>query len=499
MSNKLIAIVVISIASYLSGVVMDLPDIEISGPSALKSTLEKRGIISSELNIPDVVDSLKPIIPTMPESSITYPRPKKQSKNALYSEAGNSGIKSSIMLSELFSQSNYFTANAGIHTPAKKWYQKELDAGIHHITEVTLIDFNINHIDIDTPKNISYQSDSSLQLMYDFNYNYELAFPYKMKFQTEFESYQNRNDILSRRTNKQYWNNQLTIKYLLNNIAEFTLDGSYIQESPILALKASRTLSVNKETWDFFKGVSLYISEKSIVPGIALSKRFSTFHETSLLICQESGFNVWNNYTLFIKQPWQYNQREAIISFYPLSANISMLNSSLEIMDLPLNLSSDYCIRYSINQPVLKSTSIAGDLPVAVPETVLESSLKCGFEIREDLVSFTQSFLFDKGWMVEHKYSAMSYLPMITSESSIDYTLNRFKFNLHFNQYYNTKDDTGAFLRDALDLGATVKYTLNHEAYIYLKLSNLLYKGKIVYRNLPAEPVELLLGLFYKF
>lgn len=56
MSNKLIAIVVISIASYLSGVVMDLPDIEISGPSALKSTLEKRGIISSELNIPDVVD-----------------------------------------------------------------------------------------------------------------------------------------------------------------------------------------------------------------------------------------------------------------------------------------------------------------------------------------------------------------------------------------------------------------------------------------------------------
>jgi hypothetical protein len=486
----------IVVVSGLSAVVQDLPDIEISGPSPLKSTLEKKGLFSSELYIPDVVDSLQPIIPQIVP---IISQPPEQKLRAVCLDLSNRGFHSKFIANEFIFDSLHLSASAGYQVPKNSWSQFYGKAGIIQNAPYHTLGLFFDYLNNRSPKNIKYQSDSSINLNYDFNNILGISLPCDIWFDSEFHYNQYRLRLPDKESERYYWNNSLQFRYSYSGLYEFVLGAAYTQKTPVFSVNASKIQSEPEESLDFLRGLSLYATDNRVVPGVYLSKRFMPFNDTSVLLYQESKVRTHDISDLLLEQPWQYGRDKSIVSFNPLNSHLIVNNKSLSIAKLPLNLSGDMGIGYYVDEPTYSAVSIADDLPVAKPENILQGNLDLSCRVSRESLSFTQSVKLDKGWLAGHSYSELSYLPLFSLESVFGYQYRGFDFAVWLNQFYNTIDDNTEHLRESVDLGAKVDYRFKPDIILYGKLSNLLNKGKYVYRTLPVVPASVLIGFEYYF
>jgi len=517
MNRITILLLSLVIVSALTAVVQDLPDIEISGPSPLKSTLEKRGELSSELYISDVVDSLQPVFPPIvPEAKPII----TQRNRALNLSIGNHTFHANFLANKFILEPYSLFGSANYYTPKQKWSQFDGTIGILRQTDsqqcridapvcpssridapvCSSLGLFVNSVRSKSSNIYKYQSDSAVNLMYNFNSVFGSPLPFEVNFDSAYHYYQDSRDTTDIESEMYYWNNRLRLKS--NFISQYNLgcDASYIQKTPILSLEAMRKQSDDEEPFDFLKGLTVYATDKRIVPGIYLSKTFDKIAEsTNLLLYQDSSLKTWDTYDLMLSQPWQKRQEKAIVSINPLNSHLVITNNSLRVKLRHIYLSADIGIQYFVDEPIYTASIVSNALPIARAEGILKSNLTLTGKISKDSLSFSQSCQIDKGWLSAHAYSALYYQPLISAESLVKYAWQDFALAGLLKQYYYTQSEDGKFLREAIDLGAKLEYSVRQEVTLYCQISNLLNRGKYVYKTLPTEPASIMLGAMFYF
>lgn len=496
MNKYIVFLLGILFAASLLAEVQELPDIEISGPSLLKSTLEKKGLLHSELNVADVTDSLNPIFPPIVPMTLIA---KQQKNHAAYLDISNLGFNSYFLMNNVVKDNGFISGTVNYYTPKSKWNQFNGELGLISNIEKSTLGLLIRNTSNHSPRNIKYQNDSSLKISYQLNDTHSPELPVELKISTDTHLYQDKTTIPNRKSTKYYLNNNFQFNYYFAEHQAFGFDASYIQNAPVIILQLLNTSSDEESKFDFVKSISISASETRFLPGIYLARRLMSLPETSLILYQESKIKVWDTYSLIKEQPWQYRQKKAIVSFNPLNAHLVADNKSLTIKDTPVVLSADAGIRYFVDEPLLVSNGLANDLPIAMPEGMLRSILNISAKISRAAWSYKQSFQLEKGWLAAHSYINQPYLPLFSAESRFDYKYRKFTFSASLDQSYRTQDERGNCLREAINPGAGVDYSINSDMTIYGKLSNLLNKGKYAYKTLPTEPASIMLGCLFVF
>lgn len=499
----ILLIICLTFAIALCADVQDLPDVEISGPSLLRSLLEKRGLAGSDLLISDVVDSLHPLFPPFPQQELpryTW-RMKKHTLHLNFNSLEN--LHATFLADLLFATPVAFKAGVNLSSPDDNWTHLSIRAGFHYQALNSDFTVLIKHLESeisDPAYDLRKQSLSAIDLNYNFMLNNLLKHPISVRLNSQIQNRIADFSTSANDTDKLNFLHQLGFYTPLSSVLTFGGAGWYVYQNPVLSFSLALRESDQTEKWDFLRSVSLYISNDRILPGIHFSQRFNLDSENSFQLYQESALTVHENYALQSHQPWQRQLEDPIVSFQPLNAQLIYTNSNVSLFTHPVFFTLSTGVQYIFDEPVyLAAVEETGELPLLTPETVFKNIYRFGVTYNSGIVKLSQFVELNKGWLKEHSDKEIPYLPFMTLASLVELNPEPFRLGATLNQYYSALDEQGNDVSEALELDVEASYRLSRSFSLYLKGRNLLNQGRILYRTLPAEPVAVYGGLILSF
>jgi len=478
--------------------VQDLPDVEISGPSMLRSFLEKRGLSGSELIIPDVVDSLNPLFPGFPQEDLTTEL--KMNKNALHLNYNSDlNLHGSFLGDNLFGTPLAFKAGVNRHSLEDYFTSLSSSTGIVYQKDETGISILLKYIKSESHYDIKNQYVGAINLNYYFTINNLLKYPFALHLKPEIQS--RMVDFRDDSGDKEElnFNHNAGFSTQLSNSFNVCAEGYWVYKTPVLSTKLALRDNEQTEKFNFLRSISVDVTDERILPGIHLSKRFSLDSENTIHLYQKSALNIHENYGLLMKQPWQRQLEDPIVALKPLDAHFVFTNQNLTIFNYPVMFTLDCGVQYIFDEPLYTTPAQGGDLPQLKPETVFKNNFSFGGVYNSKLLKVSQSVELNKGWLKERSDQELPYLPFLTLKSDVELKLEAFQLKGQLSQYYSAKDELKEDLPEAIELGAELNLQLMKDFTLYLKGHNLLNKGKTFYKTLPTEPVAVYGGLILSF
>lgn len=481
----------------------DLPDVEVSGPSLLRSFIEKRGLAGTDLILPDVTDSLNPLFPPFPhEDFITYKRLRKNALHLNYNSLSN--LHAVFLADSLFTLPVAMKAGLNLHSPDEDWNSMSLLGGIVYERSAIRQAILVKHLDAridNSAYDLKYQSISVINLNYNFIIRNLLKNPLDMQFSAEIQ-----NRLIDYRDDGKDMDYTLNFNHAIGFSTplcpNFNLkaDARLAYKTPVLSLGVTLRENEFTDKFAFLRGLSVDITDKRILPGIHLSQRFALDSENSFHILQKSALNIYENYGLLSSQPWQEQHSDALVAFKPLDATLSFTNQNIVLFGHPVLFNLATGIEYIFDHPgYYESVSSNAQLPKLSSETVFKNSYRFGLNYGSSAVKLSQFVELNNGSLKERKDEEMPYLPFLMLDSSLELKLEPLLLKGTLNQYYSAKDELGNDLEEALELDADAYLSVGKDITLYLKGQNLLNKGRIIYRTLPGEPVAVFGGLILIF
>jgi len=500
--NKIIvfSLLLISFSSFLDAGVQDLPDVEISGPSSLKATIGKSGLFYSDLLLPDVMDSLYPIIPDLPTAKASI---LKQKKNALNLQLGSKSIiYGSFITHNFLVDNNAISAYVDYLVLQRNWTNLNIAAAFHQKYPKSLLRVMIKSLSSYSPYKVEMQLDNALQ--FDFSLFNTLMFnrPTQVTISTEMHNNQAKIKDELVHYNEFYWYPRMDYITTIKSGNQLKISVAYIQNTPYYAIEHKLINSDNDRFLSFYKGFSIRGIDKRLVPGLHLSQRLWSESNYNLHLLNYSDARIFTNYHLLQQQPWQYPQKEGFVVFTPVDFNIIFNNTKYFIVKQPLLIRSVIRTQYSLDEPIftsVSSTQNTDDVPFIHQQRTLKNSLEVVGEIRNRSNFISQRLEIGKGWYPAHSYKHIAYLPLISIHTDYMHRREKYIIQSWIRQYYNTKNDLNQHMREAVDIGAHLEYIINPDFSIYLKATNIPNKGLYQYRTIPAEPAAYMAGFVYTF
>jgi hypothetical protein len=481
-----------------SQTVEDLPDIEISGPSTLRSILEKRALPGNNFMIPDVVDSLGHLIPRLPEDvfkpSLIY------NNHYLYLESGMDWNTRACFVSDsLFDTPLLFSSVLDYAFLERKWSSLNAEAGFVYNNPSQVLSAFIKTVNSSSPNISRRQSVNALKLNYDLNNLKLFGNPMQINLRAELQNSIYRYSSMSSEKNVMHYNNSICITGRLTPEVYANLCGYYSYHSPSASVLFGFDQTANEDKGFFLKSFSLYASKRKLTPGMHLSHRFYLDKNNNLLIYQKSGMEVYNNYRFLSEQPWQKQLTDAIITFYPVNAHLMLNNQSIKIASIPVRLSFDLSANYNLDKPVYELDNVIDNQPVAIPVNTIGNSLEVKLVYGSANAGFTQSVALSREWRSADSHMTVGYVPLITLDSGLFCKLGDLSIKTGLKQCYYTKDELGSYLPESLDLGGSLGYNINQDFNLFFRVSNLLNQGKYFFRTVPTAPASVTAGFEYIF
>jgi len=472
----------------------ELPDVEITGPSVIKSILEKRGLPYPDLLINDVVDSLQPIMPVSPYRT---PRNDSTNKNFFTCEISNNfGFKASVVSDNLFKTPLLLSAKIDRRILKDEWNSTKASAGLLIDSKNNSLETKLKISSSKSAYSTDIQNINAIEVNYHVNKVKLLGQDFSMYLKGEVQSEQEQNSDNTESPDVSFFNGIGLITDINKSLTVVT-QAQIIEKTPFLAFRLGFNNKDMSEKTNLIRSVSFFLSEDHVVPGVHLSKRFFIDDYNILYLYQNSDYRIYDHYSKYLDLPWQ-KRSDPVITYQPLNAHIVLSNQSIPFHNSVLQLYCDLGLQYKMNEPTYSALS-ESDLPSMTPVNVLKNNLKVTIMHSGEHISFAQSGSLDKGWMVENDNDLLPYLPLVGFHSEVAYKKGIFGYSASLEQYYQTKDETGKHLGDAIELGSRADFTFSKNLQLYAKLTNLLNKGKFVHRNIPTEPRSISAGFMYSF
>jgi hypothetical protein len=493
-------IIIIFIFCNLLADTKDLPDVEISGPTIMKTVAGKGSILYHELLIPDIVDSLKPSLPRFPQE---IDKIVEQDRYAAFIDAGsNFDIRANFVAKRFISVNNSITSSMESRHFRSDW--SNLYFNTTFLRDLGDADLSTAIKVLNTKSNAIIKShyDNSLTITYHFSNNLFKKYPIDVTIENEIHNNQVDYNKVFTYYKKNYTNHGLKTILVISQSNRLTADLLYKQSSPLVELKTEMMNNDEEKKLDFVKELSLFFSNNRLVPGMYLSKRIQINSNNNIHIYQRSSANAMDNYDITSKYLWQYPIKKSLVSFKPIDLSFIWDNSSINIANNHLAIKSEYNVSYSIDEPILSqklNSLVNKDLPQVTNIRALYNTLKIAGTYDYRNTSFNQSIAVQKGWNAQNDYQSMAYIPLVSLISSFDYNGREYLSSLWLKQYYNTKDDLDSYIRESIDAGARVGYNIRPDLLLYAEADNILNKGQYTYRTMPAKPMAIKAGFLLTF
>jgi hypothetical protein len=480
----------------------ELPDVEITGPSALHSVLEKRGLSGEDLLLPDVTDSLQTLLPAIPEESLPVPL---QKLHWLYFKAGyNWDFHGCFLADSLFTAPLSFRAEAQRLSYEEAWKQLALRAVGQYSGKNHRVGVQLKKVYSKSEYNIDYQSVNALSLNLDFNNIRLFAYPVNLSLNGEVQTSHYQYLSSDSESDLVHFNHRVGLSGKLSHGTRFFADLYYAYHTPALSLRLGFPAREESDFLDFAKGISIWLADHKVSPGAHISQRFIIDDRNFIQIYQESDLQVQDNYSLLLRQPWQKQREDAFVTFRPLNAHVIFYNSAIRLHERPLNLSLDLSVRYLMDGPVYSLANPDDGLPTALPRDILASSATLKGVYRSGSTFFSQSVVLEQDLLDSATGQPVPYVPLLSLETELSQAWEPVRLAVWLRQYYATENDLGEKLDNAMDLGGELDYSLTKDFNLFVELSNLelsslLNRGKYVFRTLPSPPTVISLGFRFGF
>jgi hypothetical protein len=497
MKKIIIVSLILLITTVLVGDIQELPDVEITGPSSLDTYTGKKGLVSSELMIPDIVDSLRSILPTIPDEN---PVMRRQAGNAFYLNVNQRlGFKTYLICDSLFSKSSALFVGAEYETPRDEWKYFNGRLGLQHTTGASRLGISVGTINAYSPYLISRQTVNALNLYY--NINNVIIFKRMLYINLTGElqqTHQVKRDEQDATDNLHVYN-RVNLGYLHNYRNRFEIGGGLAFKTPYAYMKAGFVTGDEKSYYSFIRGLSVQVTDKRFMPCIHLSRIFQIDTNNSIQLYQKSDVKIHDTFRLLSEQPWQRMLSDVVCEYLPLNAHLIINNKSLDIGDVPISLTADLGLLYYIDKPVYHDLDDGNLFPMTTPQDVITNELSVRALYSGNVIRLSQELKLVRARLVDDADSRLPYQPELALFSSIEYRKKAFTAQAWLNQYFKTRNDIESNLRDSFDLGARVEYSFSQRFAVHLKAENVLNKGLYLFRTIPVMPPTYSAGFIFSF
>jgi hypothetical protein len=493
-------IVIILILFYIICIFADdqeLPDVEISGPSELSTYSSKKGLLTKELMIPDVIDSIQSLVPNVSDKISDS---AKRKKRAFYFDINNKlNFHTFLINDSILSRPLTFYANASSYCRDKYWADLSAGIGLQYLHKSGQSSITVKTIRTDTPFNLNMQTIDVIKASYRID-NLKLFNKLSnFNISSEIQMAKNGKNIVVENRRKSYFYNQMNLGLNFSSKQIMKIKSGLFHKTPLLSIETACVGNDGKHLIDIIRGISLNLNNKRVVPSINISGDLKINKYNTFWFKQQSDYKVYDNYSLQSEVPWQELQNDALISFTPINSHFIWSNSSLSSPDMAFTISGDLGLCYSIDKPVFNLSESEDLLPKAFAQNALINDFTISGILGRGYIQLSQSVRVSKGVLFNKTNDELPYEPLLTLGTNFEYKIRDLNFQTWVKQYYNTNDELGRNLRDSFDIGFQASYQLMQNLSFYWKASNLLNKGKFVFRTLPTEPASISMGFFLSF
>lgn len=496
MNKTLILLGIILIFSSISfAETQELPDVEITGPSVLKTTTTKGSILYNEILIPDVVDSLKPVLPKFPQEAIIQ---KKQSKYGIFIDIGsNIDIKVNLIADKLLSKQNSATACVDYTNYKKDWSYLYINSIAHRDMDNADIDVVLKVLSSYSPGYIKEQYNNSLGIRYHFSNRIMKKYPIDIILDNVIHNNQIDYGNIAGYGKQTYTKNNLITNVQISPQKQITLDLLYNQKTPLLIVKTAFIEGEEEKPLSMIKEISIALSNYRIAPGIHISKRFIRNSVNSFHLFQESSVIARNNADFASEYYWLNPLDKGLVTFKPINLSVIWNNSSFRFAQRPVVVETKYNITYSIDEPIL--VAFTNSLPQVYQIRALYNSANVSGLYAWQRVSINQSIELVKGWNCQSNFSSIAYQPLFKLNTELAYKDKAYLANLWVKQSYHTKNELNQIMRESIELSTRIAYNVRQDFMLYGQADNVLDKGLVTFRTFPASPRQVKAGFIYIF
>jgi len=496
--KKIIIVSLILLATtVVFGDIQELPDVEITGPSSLDTYTGRKGLISSELMIPDIVDSLRSILPSVPDES---PVKRRQAKNAFYINVNQRlGFKTYLICDSLLSKPTALFGGAVYDTPRDDWRYFNGRLGLQHTTGDSKLGISAGTINAYSPYLISRQTVNALNLYYNNN---NVSVFKRMLYINLTGELQQTNQVTRDEQdakNDLHIYNKFNIGYLHNYRNRYEFGGGWASKTPYAYMKAGFVPGDEQSIFSFIRGLSVQVTDKGFMPGIHLSRIFQVDANNSIQLYQKSDVKIHDTFRLLSEQPWQRMLSDVVCEYIPLNAHLIINNKAISLGEVPVSLTADFGILYYIDNPVFYALNDGNPFPLATPKDVISNELSVKALYSGNVIRLSQELKLVRAMLADDADSRLPYQPELALVSGMEYRKKAFTAQAWLNQYFKTRDDLDSNLRDSFDLGSKVEYNFSQRFAVHLKAENVLNKGLYAFRTIPVMPPTYSAGFILNF
>jgi len=497
MKKTVSLLLLLTIFSLIFAAEEDLPDIEITGPSQLKSILEKKGLSGNYLRIPDITDSLPPLLPPIPAEKTVVPLPKR---HWLYAKAtSNWDYQTCFLADSVLSLPLFSLIELQRSSLKNDWRQVIGGLDIGQETGYLSWSAGFNTVNSSSDFILDYQSVNTLFLNLNFSQLKLFSSPAKLYLKGELQNnrfqYINETD----ESDLYHYNHQIGLKGKLSQGAEYFIDGYYSYHTPALAIGFNFPERESPEAFDFVKSLAFYLTDNKVCPAVNLSQRFFLPANNTLHLYQKAEISVRDNYDLLLSQPWQKQRSDVFFTFQPVNAHLVWGKRFGLRNNAPLDFYLDIGLNYRMDDAVYWLEKAEDSLPIAKPQDVLEGLASLQVTYTTGSTKFSQEVAIRKDYKDGFNDEELPYIPLVTLKTDFMHSWQDWRLIASFNQYYRTQDDLDNFLEEALELNGRLEYALQKDLIVCIEMNNLLSKSKTIFRTLPQEPATIGLSIHYGF
>lgn len=235
-----------------------------------------------------------------------------------------------------------------------------------------------------------------------------------------------------------------------------------------------------------------------LIPSLEFHSRTALSDGLSFIIANDPALGASTRFDQLNRHPWLQLDKHLQLSKIPLdlTASLELLKAGSNIHSSSRFILSNH-LTYSLDASILKSSSVFGVAAIDYAD-IIHNSTSFSLLIRKRNLVWRQAANVDLAYIAEHDYYRAPYIPMFIVDTYLGYTFRRLQVEAAFIQHYNTHNHLGNSLPEALIFNLGVEYRIRRSI-LYLALNNLLDKQQYLFSEYPASGVNLLAGFKQRF
>jgi len=487
--------------AWLAAQVQELPDVEISGVSPLKTTLSHTGQLNPQDLHTDITDSLHVLVPLPinPTTEALLRQKKALVRLDLDTRLGN---YLAVLLPAPYQS---VSALGFIHRqlkPAAGWDYRELQAFAQHVlgSWQSRLGLELQHtvIAVNLHEQHLFTVSAHNQL--------DVAKWQDVPLAIDWQTYLHLLSISETSTLDSHlpldWDNALRFDFQVKADLQASTACAVFQKQWMFGINLERIASENGLDSPLIRSVGLVATKQRLVPEIAFLKRWQLLPDWDMVVSQLPGRTVTDLSHSLSGQPWQSLPLRHPFAFNPLnlqlSSHNSMFSTPTEKWRLTLSTGAVYWVDKTIwTQPPASATGKL--LPEITAAPTLETNLTTALEYQTSSWLYRQNLTLQRGWLAAQDYALLPYFPLFKADTQVSRSWSHWSAFTSFGQSYSTLAEDHAYLRETLDLSAGCSYRWTSNTDISLNILNALNRGSILHILLPQQPVTLQLSLNHLF